>query len=525
MKKKFVFILTAMMLCLVFALSACGETGGGNHGGTNGSNNGNTNHDDGTYYTVTFDSQGGSNVESQRVLAGNPVRTPSTPTNGELLFQGWFASSDAGAEAWNFETGRVNGDMTLFAHWAADTSEPTASITYEKTADNTGYIVTGAGQEAKIVIPETYDNLPVVEIGESAFAYSKHKSDIISVTIPDNVTKIGLNAFNNQGALETVNIGTNSKLVSIENNAFSGNGALKGFYLPAGAIELGDSVFNNCGSLNSFTVASGNTAYSGEGNNLIDRASNTVIRGTNNSVIPETVTKIGVAAFRRAQMTALTVPASVTVIEKYAFSDSSIVAINYRGTQEAWDKAVRDENGKERMWKSSRQDIAVHCADTAETSNILVAYFSATGTTKGVAEKIAAATGGTLYEIVSKVPYTAADLDYSDSTTRATAEQHDPAARPAIDGTVENMASYDVVFLGYPIWWGKAPKIVYTFLETYEFAGKSIVPFCTSGSSGIGGSLSDLRALATDATWLSGERFAGTVAQSVIQTWVNGLTY
>ncbi len=517
MKKKFVYILTATLLCLAFALSACGGTGGSNHGNTNGDG---TNRDDDTYYTVSFDSQGGSNVESQRVLAGNPVRTPSSPSNGELLFQGWFVAADASAEEWNFSTGHVNGDITLFAHWAVDTSEPTASITYEKTADQTGYIVTGAGQEAKIVIPETYDNLPVVEIGESAFAYSKHTSDILSVTIPDSVTEIGLNAFHNQDALVSVNIGTESKLRKIGNNAFSGNSSLESIYLPAGFSELGDSVFNNCGALNTITVAAGNPRYSGEGNCLIDLTTHTLLRGSNNSVIPEIVQTIGVAAFRGATLVTLTIPRTVTSIEKYAVQDCAITKIIYEGTSEEWETLMASSSN---FWNMGNENVEIVYSDTAETSNILVAYFSATGTTKGVAEKIAVASGGELHEIVPMTLYTAEDLRYSDHSTRATVEQNDPDARPEINGTVTDMDRYEVIYLGYPIWWSRAPKIIYTFLESYDFSGKTIVPFCTSGSSPIEGSLGDLKGLTTDATWLPGKRFDASASQNDIQEWINAL--
>ncbi len=160
--------------------------------------------------------------------------------------------------------------------------------------------------------------------------------------------------------------------------------------------------------------------------------------------------------------------------------------------------------------------------DPTDPSKILIAYFSATGNTEKVAGYIAEATGGTLYEIVPQISYTQEDLNYSDHTTRATAEQNDPDARPAIQGSVENMAEYDVICLGYPIWWGEAPKIIYTFLESYDFSGKTIVPFCTSGSSPISGSLSDIQALASGAIFLSGKRFSST-SKSEVEEWVNGL--
>ena len=159
----------------------------------------------------------------------------------------------------------------------------------------------------------------------------------------------------------------------------------------------------------------------------------------------------------------------------------------------------------------------------AEPSKILVAYFSATGTTKGVAEKIAEVTGGELYEIVPAVPYTADDLNYHSDSSRTSAEDEDPSARPQIEGWIADMGSFDVVYLGYPIWFGKAPKIIYTFLESYDFSGKTIVPFCTSGSSKIGSSAENLHTLAGGATWLSGERFSSSVSKSEVEEWINGL--
>ena len=156
-------------------------------------------------------------------------------------------------------------------------------------------------------------------------------------------------------------------------------------------------------------------------------------------------------------------------------------------------------------------------------SRILVVYFSATGHTKTVAEYLQAALDADLYEIVPQEPYTAADLDYSTDGCRANLEQNDDSARPVISGSVDNMAGYDVVLIGYPIWWGKAPKIVDTFLESYDFSGKTIVPFCTSGGSGIDGSLDEIQALAPDAEWLTGQRFASTAGAADVQSWVDGL--
>lgn len=156
-------------------------------------------------------------------------------------------------------------------------------------------------------------------------------------------------------------------------------------------------------------------------------------------------------------------------------------------------------------------------------SHVLVAYFSATGNTENIAGHIQAALDADLYEIVPEEPYTSEDLDYSEDDCRANREQNDPNARPAISGGVENMEDYDVVFLGYPIWWGRAPRIIDTFLESYDFEDVTIVPFCTSGSSGIDGSLEELRTLASGAVWLDGRRFSGGAAQEEVAAWAEGL--
>lgn len=155
-------------------------------------------------------------------------------------------------------------------------------------------------------------------------------------------------------------------------------------------------------------------------------------------------------------------------------------------------------------------------------NKVLIAYFSATGTTQGIAEKIADETGGALYEIIAEDPYTAEDLDYY-SGGRADQEQADSSARPAISGSVENIDKYDIVFLGYPIWHGQAPRIISTFLESYDFADKTVVPFCTSHSSGIGSSDRNLHSLASGATWLDGRRFSGSESASAISDWIGGL--
>lgn len=156
-------------------------------------------------------------------------------------------------------------------------------------------------------------------------------------------------------------------------------------------------------------------------------------------------------------------------------------------------------------------------------SKILVAYFSATNNTEGVAQKLADGLGADLYEITPEQPYTDADLDYGNSRSRSSVEMDDPSARPTISGSVENMEQYDVVFIGYPIWWGEAPRIMSTFIESYDFSGKTLVAFCTSASSGFGSSDSALRTAASGAEWLSGHRFSAGADSDEVMGWANGL--
>ena len=158
-----------------------------------------------------------------------------------------------------------------------------------------------------------------------------------------------------------------------------------------------------------------------------------------------------------------------------------------------------------------------------EGSKILVAYFSATNNTEGVAQKLVDGLGADIYEITPEQPYTDEDLDYDNSQSRSSVEMNDPSARPAISGSVENMEQYDVVFIGYPIWWGEAPRIMSTFIESYDFSGKTFVAFCTSASSGFGSSDSALRSAASGATWLDGHRFPADASSDEILSWANEL--
>ena len=158
--------------------------------------------------------------------------------------------------------------------------------------------------------------------------------------------------------------------------------------------------------------------------------------------------------------------------------------------------------------------------EPSDAAKVLVAYFSRTGNTRPLAERAAELLDADLYEIQASEPYTDEDINYNNSDSRTTKEQNDPDARPEISGTVENMEQYDIVVLAYPIWWGQAPRIISTFVESYDFSGKTIVPFCTSGSSGIGKSAENLQALCSDtAVWVDGQRFpAGAVEE--LEDWL-----
>lgn len=160
--------------------------------------------------------------------------------------------------------------------------------------------------------------------------------------------------------------------------------------------------------------------------------------------------------------------------------------------------------------------------ESGKNGNILVAYFSCTGTTEGIAEDIGDITGASTFRIEAEEPYTAADLDYN-SDCCANREQNNPKARPAIKGMPDGLDRYDVVFLGYPIWWGEAPRIISTFLESGDFKRKTIVPFCTSHSSGLGSSDRNLHSLAPSAVWIPGRRFAGNTAKTELEKWILGL--
>ena len=160
--------------------------------------------------------------------------------------------------------------------------------------------------------------------------------------------------------------------------------------------------------------------------------------------------------------------------------------------------------------------------ENKQMKKVLVAYFSASGVTEGVAKQLAEVTGGDLHNIQPAQPYTDADLDWRDKQSRSSVEMKDKSSRPAITNKLANMQDYDVVYVGFPIWWYTAPTIINTFMESYDFKGKTVIPFATSGGSSIKKACEDLKAAYPDITWKEGKLLNRT-SKKELDTWVKGL--
>ena len=156
-------------------------------------------------------------------------------------------------------------------------------------------------------------------------------------------------------------------------------------------------------------------------------------------------------------------------------------------------------------------------------SKRLVAYFSASGVTAKTAKALAEAAEADLYEIQPQIPYTQADLNWMDKKSRSTVEMNDPDSRPAISGSVPGMEQYDVIFLGFPIWWYTAPTIIKTFLESYYMAGKKIVLFATSGGSGLGDTARTLQKVCPKAEFKGGKLLNGRQSRESLTSWIESL--
>lgn len=158
------------------------------------------------------------------------------------------------------------------------------------------------------------------------------------------------------------------------------------------------------------------------------------------------------------------------------------------------------------------------------SKKLLVAYFSASGVTAKAAKKLSEAVQADLYEIKPEVPYTRADLNWMDKNSRSSIEMNDKTSRPAITGRVADMKEYDIVFVGFPIWWYVAPTIINTFLESYDFSGKTIIPFATSGGSGMGQTNENLKPSCPKATLMPGKMLNGRLSEDELKKWAESMT-
>ena len=193
------------------------------------------------------------------------------------------------------------------------------------------------------------------------------------------------------------------------------------------------------------------------------------------------------------------------------------------GAGEADKKELAGNNEPGQNSETGLADLEDDTSDTNDPGkDVLVVYFSATGITKGVAEKIANITDADIYEIVAAQEYTSDDLNYSDPDSRTSVEQNDPAVRPKIGSDEISLDGYSTIFIGYPIWWGQEPRIMDTFVENHKFAGITMIPFCTSGSSSIGSSGQNFADNAGSGNWLDGQRFSGSVSEDELRNWIDG---
>lgn len=211
---------------------------------------------------------------------------------------------------------------------------------------------------------------------------------------------------------------------------------------------------------------------------------------------------------------------TLTLVICLAGCGSSAPAVESSETTTS-DSQITDASEKE---SESASTSATESDTEIETgSKTLVVYFSATGTTKGIAESIADITGADLYEITAAVPYTDDDRDWTNSDSRCSIEQNDTSVRPEIGSETISLEGYSTVYIGYPIWFAQEPRIMDTFVESYDFTGITVIPFCTSGSSGIGQSGQNLADNAGSGNWIEGMRFAGDASEDEIKEWIDSI--
>ena len=189
-----------------------------------------------------------------------------------------------------------------------------------------------------------------------------------------------------------------------------------------------------------------------------------------------------------------------------------LCSCNSSAKEETADKPLPENNSVDQPSENDKEE-----------GKTLVVVFSATGNTLEVAKKIVSITGADLYEIIAKEEYSDADLNWHDNNSRTTIEQNDRSARPEIGSAEVSLDGYTIIYIGYPIWWGEEPRIMDTFVESYDFNNITIIPICTSSSSGSGRRGKNLAELAGSGNWLDGKRFSEHASQEEVKSWIEGL--
>jgi flavodoxin len=192
--------------------------------------------------------------------------------------------------------------------------------------------------------------------------------------------------------------------------------------------------------------------------------------------------------------------------------------------EQSAEETEAEQSDEEKAVPEQTEEQSQNADTNASTgADTIVVYFSATGTTKGVAERIASVTNADVFELIPAEPYSDADLNWNDPNSRTTIEMNDPDVRPAIANDTVDLNGYTTVYIGYPIWWGDAPRMMSTFVEAHDFSGKTVIPFCTSGSSPIGRSGSNLASQAGSGNWLKGGRLDADISESELTDWINSV--
>lgn len=226
---------------------------------------------------------------------------------------------------------------------------------------------------------------------------------------------------------------------------------------------------------------------------------------TTNSIILILLLALGLVACAGTSKSKITEES--TVVEE---TNKGKEDVNKDNLQENITSGENKSNEQESDYESSRK-------------NVLVVYFSVTGNTKTIAEKIAVLADADLYDITPAEEYTDADINYGDSDSRTSKEQNDSSVRPEIKSETISLEGYDTIYIGYPIWWGEEPRIMDTFVESYDFGDITMIPFCTSGSSGIGNSGKNLEENAGSGNWIEGKRFSAQVPEDELKDWIANL--